>query len=144
MGWWWSATFKEYIREELACFSHGMSQNMKQKFNFVNKCTAGFTFFPSFVALVHKNPSYIECTRFSCNILLIYLEVWFPILHQAPPPPRWTNLSFIWLMCLLTAHVHSMGTLNVPIWPLLTEIWGETVVDFWVVWGLGDIGQAIS
>jgi hypothetical protein len=24
----------------------------------------GFTFFPSLVALVHKNPSYVECTRY--------------------------------------------------------------------------------
>ena len=26
----------EYIREELACFSAGMSKSMKQKFGFVN------------------------------------------------------------------------------------------------------------
>ena len=26
----------EYIREELACFSAGMSKNMKRKFGFVN------------------------------------------------------------------------------------------------------------
>ena len=36
MGRWRSATFKEYIRKELACFSKGMSRNMKRKFNFVN------------------------------------------------------------------------------------------------------------
>jgi hypothetical protein len=36
LGRWRSATFKEYIREELACFSAGMSTSMKQKFNFVN------------------------------------------------------------------------------------------------------------
>ncbi len=24
----------------------------------------GFVFFPSFVALVHKNPSHVECTRY--------------------------------------------------------------------------------
>ncbi len=30
------ATFKEYIREELASFSEGMSKQMKQKFHFVN------------------------------------------------------------------------------------------------------------
>lgn len=36
MGRWRSATFKEYIREELACFSEGMSLNMKQHFQFVN------------------------------------------------------------------------------------------------------------
>ena len=36
MGQWKSATFMEYIREELACFSKGMSKIMKQKIGFVN------------------------------------------------------------------------------------------------------------
>lgn len=36
MGRWRGATFKEYIREELACFSKGMSRKMKRKFGFVN------------------------------------------------------------------------------------------------------------
>ena len=36
MGRWKSATFMEYIREELGCFSEGMSTSMKQRFNFVN------------------------------------------------------------------------------------------------------------
>ena len=36
MGWWKSATFMEYIREELACFSEGMSKDMKRSFGFVN------------------------------------------------------------------------------------------------------------
>jgi hypothetical protein len=36
MGLWRSATFLEYIREELACFSKGMTKKMKQRFNFVN------------------------------------------------------------------------------------------------------------
>jgi hypothetical protein len=36
MGRWRSATFKEYLREELACFSQGMTRNMKRKFGFVN------------------------------------------------------------------------------------------------------------
>ena len=36
MGRWRSTTFKEYIREELACFSAGMSNNMKRHFQFVN------------------------------------------------------------------------------------------------------------
>jgi hypothetical protein len=36
MGWWWGATFKEYIREELAIFSEGMLTSMKKKFDFVN------------------------------------------------------------------------------------------------------------
>jgi hypothetical protein len=36
MGQWQGATFKEYIREELAGFSTGMSRSMKRRFNFVN------------------------------------------------------------------------------------------------------------
>ena len=36
MGRWRGATFKEYIREELACYTRNMSQDMKRKFNFVN------------------------------------------------------------------------------------------------------------
>jgi hypothetical protein len=36
MGHWKGATIKEYIREELACYSTGMSTSMKQNFNFVN------------------------------------------------------------------------------------------------------------
>jgi hypothetical protein len=36
MGRWRGATFKVYIREELACFLEGMSTSMKRRFNFVN------------------------------------------------------------------------------------------------------------
>ena len=36
MGRWRGATFKEYVREELASFSEGMSTKMKQKFHFFN------------------------------------------------------------------------------------------------------------
>jgi hypothetical protein len=36
MGWWRGVTFKVYVRNELACFSTGMSKDMKQKFGFVN------------------------------------------------------------------------------------------------------------
>jgi hypothetical protein len=36
MGRWRGATFKEYIREELACFSEGMSKSMKRMLEFVN------------------------------------------------------------------------------------------------------------
>jgi hypothetical protein len=36
MGRWRGATFKEYVREELASFSEGMLTKMKQKFHFVN------------------------------------------------------------------------------------------------------------
>jgi hypothetical protein len=36
MGRWRGATFKEYRHTELACFSTGMSQDMKTKFEFFN------------------------------------------------------------------------------------------------------------
>ena len=36
MGRWRGAVFKEYVRNELACFSSGMSCDMKMKFGFVN------------------------------------------------------------------------------------------------------------
>jgi hypothetical protein len=36
MGQWWGATLKEYIREEMACISKGMSKSMKKKFDFIN------------------------------------------------------------------------------------------------------------
>ena len=36
MGRWRGATFKEYIRKELACFSEGMSCSRKRTFDFVN------------------------------------------------------------------------------------------------------------
>jgi hypothetical protein len=44
MGRWRGATFKEYIREELACFSEGMSRSMKKKFDFVNIAGNAFNF----------------------------------------------------------------------------------------------------
>ena len=42
MGRWRGATFKEYIHEELACYSEGMSANMKRKFGFVNVAAGAF------------------------------------------------------------------------------------------------------
>ncbi len=36
MGRWKGSTFKEYIREELACYSTGMSSNMKRSFKLIN------------------------------------------------------------------------------------------------------------
>ena len=36
MGRWQGVTFREYICEQLASYSKGMSKNMKQKFNFIN------------------------------------------------------------------------------------------------------------
>jgi len=36
MGRWRGETFKEYVREELHCFSDGITKNMKHCFHFVN------------------------------------------------------------------------------------------------------------
>jgi hypothetical protein len=36
MGRWSGMMFKEYIREQLACYSKGMTTNMKCNFKFVN------------------------------------------------------------------------------------------------------------
>jgi hypothetical protein len=36
MGRWCGSTCKEYVRNELVCFSSGMSRDMKQKNGFVN------------------------------------------------------------------------------------------------------------
>ena len=46
MGRWRGATFKEYIREELACYARNMSKDMKRKFNFVNIAGNAFTNIP--------------------------------------------------------------------------------------------------
>ena len=43
MGRWRGATFKEYIREELACYSKGMSASMRRKFGFVNVAAGAFS-----------------------------------------------------------------------------------------------------
>ncbi len=43
MGRWRGATFKEYVRNELACFSTGMSQDMQKKFGFVNVAGNAFS-----------------------------------------------------------------------------------------------------
>jgi hypothetical protein len=42
MGRWKGTTFREYIREELACYSVGMSSKMKQNFKFVNISGAAY------------------------------------------------------------------------------------------------------
>ncbi len=43
MGRWRGATFKEYVRNELACISTGMSRDMKKKFGFVNVAGNAFS-----------------------------------------------------------------------------------------------------
>ncbi len=47
MGRWRGATFKEYIREELACYAQGMCRDMKRKFNFINIAGNAFTEIPA-------------------------------------------------------------------------------------------------
>jgi hypothetical protein len=46
MGQWRGATFKEYNREELACYARNMSRDMKQKLNFINIAGNAFTEIP--------------------------------------------------------------------------------------------------
>jgi hypothetical protein len=43
MGRWCRVTFKEYIREELACFLDGMSTSMKKQFEFVKVAGNAFS-----------------------------------------------------------------------------------------------------
>ncbi len=43
MGRWRGAMFKEYVRNELACFSLGMSSDMKKKFGFFNVAGNAFS-----------------------------------------------------------------------------------------------------
>ena len=45
MGQWKSATFKEYIRDELASYASGMSKAMKQRFNHINMALGAFVDF---------------------------------------------------------------------------------------------------
>ncbi len=42
MGRWKGATFKEYIQDELASYTSGMSKTMKQRFNYVNIALGAF------------------------------------------------------------------------------------------------------
>jgi hypothetical protein len=58
--------------------NHGRKQRAQMKTAalwLLEGITTGFTIFPSFIALVHKNLLYVECTRYNCNILLIYVQV---------------------------------------------------------------------
>ncbi len=43
IGRWRGATCKEYVRNELACFSSGMPSDMKKKFGFVNVAGNAFS-----------------------------------------------------------------------------------------------------
>jgi hypothetical protein len=55
MGRWRGATFKEYIREELACYARNMSRDMKRKFNFVNIAGNAFTDIPDEILHIIEN-----------------------------------------------------------------------------------------
>ena len=70
MGRWRGATFKEYIREELACYARNMSRDMKCKFNFVNIAGNAFS------------------STAPCFPLLAGLVV---VVKQAPTPHPLTN-----------------------------------------------------
>ncbi len=78
MGRWRGATFKEYIREQLACYSEGMTTKMKRNFKFVN---------------VHGN-AYYDVTstcvllEFACGAYSFFL---FPILGDSPLGFIFTN-----------------------------------------------------
>ena len=58
MGRWKGATFKEYICEELACYSAGMSTYMKGTFKFV--IVSGNTY----------NDVMVTCTKDDYNVNL--------------------------------------------------------------------------
>ena len=49
MGRWRSATFKEYVRSELAGYSMGMSKAMRKNFDFVHVVGEGHTVFTDMV-----------------------------------------------------------------------------------------------
>ncbi len=58
MGCWRGATFKEYIREELANYSDGMSKAMKTKFNFMNVAGNSFRDITDTVLLMEYNTDF--------------------------------------------------------------------------------------
>ncbi len=58
MGCWRGTTFKEYIREELANYSDGMSKAMKTKFNFMNVAGNAFRDITDTVLLMEYNTNF--------------------------------------------------------------------------------------
>ena len=57
MGRWKSATFMEYIREELHVFSKGMTTSMKRKFNFVNVAGGAYHDVTNAVMVMEEAPT---------------------------------------------------------------------------------------
>jgi hypothetical protein len=72
---WKGEIKKSNMRYYLAQESSIKSNFEVLKYSLLQETTVGFTFFPYVIALVRKNPSYIECTRYSRNILLIFIKV---------------------------------------------------------------------
>ncbi len=73
----------------------------------------------------------VECTRFSCNRLLINGKVryrapkpnqpWCPLLHLEPPTPRSWNHQLVRRMRFPPMHAHRMSTSSDPIRQVLME-----------------------
>jgi hypothetical protein len=59
MGHWCSAMFKEYIQEELANYSNGMSTAMKTKFNFMNVAGNAFRDITDTVLSMEYNTKFV-------------------------------------------------------------------------------------
>ncbi len=59
MGHWHGAMFKEYIREELANYSNGMSTAMKTKFNFMNVVGNAFRDITDMVLSMEYNTKFV-------------------------------------------------------------------------------------
>jgi hypothetical protein len=59
MGRWRGATFKEYIREELANYSDGISTSMKTKFNFMNVSGNAFRDITDMVISMEYNTEFV-------------------------------------------------------------------------------------
>ncbi len=80
--------------------------------------TVGFSQNRDIIALVHKNPLYVEYTRYSGNILLIYFNDKAhkhnsTIVSDASPgtaAPKMNEYVVHMAMCLLTVHAHRMAT----------------------------------
>jgi hypothetical protein len=60
MGRWHGATFKEYIREELANYLDGMSKAMKTKFNFMNVAGNAFQDITDTVLMMEYNTEWAQ------------------------------------------------------------------------------------
>jgi hypothetical protein len=59
MGRWRGATFKEYIRKELANYSDGMLRAMKTKFNFMNVAGNAFRDITKMVMFMEYNTKFL-------------------------------------------------------------------------------------